>query len=219
MIACDGDGRARPGRIRARRRFRRPHPLRGGPSIAPATAARGMASTAIRGRSSITAVATGFAANAFLTCRPMGSTASGDVCSGNTACPTPFAATPAPRWRRMACTDRGPSRQPRGHRSMAPRAAIPPSGPQPRDQWPPGSPGRHVAPDFRRDPARSLRRAHPHHHRRAITPERLFTMSPDNVSPICPTVHLRLALLHQVQAPAESGAAPPRDYLRCRPSL
>ena len=287
MIACDGDGRARTGSLRARRRCRRPHPLRGGPSIATATAARGMASTASRGRSSITAVAPGLAANAFLTCRPMGSTASGDVCSGNTACPTPFAATPAPRWRRMACTDsiasprggysagscinasrprvrqrtapmhagiggskrrpprpqprrpiasrrsstrwcrrtptggrtkpcmtrrrrragtsppvppsgslpqdaparsgpvRGPSRQPRGHRSMAPRAAMPPSGPQPRDHGP-RSPGRRVARDFRRDPARSLRRAHPHHPRRAITPERLFTMSPDNVSPTPP---------------------------------
>ena len=105
MLARDGDGRARTGRLRARRRCRRPHPLRGGPSIATATSAHGMASTASRGRSSITAVAPGCAANAFLTCRPMGSTASGDVCSGTTACPTPFAATPAPRWRRMACTD------------------------------------------------------------------------------------------------------------------
>jgi len=34
-------------------------------------------------------------------------------------------------------------------------------------------------------------RAHPNHHRRTVSQERLFTMSPDRVSPIFPTVQTR----------------------------
>ncbi len=83
---------------------------------------------------------------------------------------------------------RNPTREHGRHLSLTQRTAVLNPSSQRRDDRTRGGAGRTLECALLRNPARSVRRAHPHHHRRAFAQERLLTMSPDKVSPIFPTV-------------------------------
>ena len=111
---------------------------------------------------------------------------------------------------------RSPSREHGRHLPPTQRSAVLNPSTQRRDDWSRGGARRRLERDLLRNPAWSLRRAFPYHHRRAISQERLLTMSPDKVSPIFPTVQLSRACrgTHSVVTFLLSS---PRVAGRCRP--